>query len=99
MKTGEITALLKIKELHQDAKQTFNGMDVGITLFKMSDQQVDDLNSMIAFFELNDRTAGYILSNVAHDLNGLKAEFISGPCGFSPRSTGYAEKSEAHNDN
>jgi len=87
----------KIAELYQLAGLTLDRLDCDITLSKMSDSQVADMSAMIHYFENHgpiwQQEAGYIVCQLQHDLQGLKACFLELPEGegFSPRSTGYAE--------
>lgn len=84
-----------IKQLFSQIAETCDAMDIGITLSKMSDEQQADLSAMITFLKNQpDANASYILAQVMHDLNGLKAGFLGLPSGeyFSPRSSGYAKK-------
>ncbi len=69
-------------------------LDCDITLSKMSDMQRIDLSAMIDYMMSIDRGASYILAQVNHDLQGLKAGFLGLPEGdcFSPRSSGYAAR-------
>lgn len=81
-----------IKELHKQTDWPFDGLDVGITLTKMSKEQLADLQAMIDLFEDEKLDKSYILGQIHHDLSGLKAEFIDGPDCFVPHSSGYAAK-------
>jgi hypothetical protein len=83
-----------IKALHSELPIPFDSIDVGITLWKMSDEQCTDLAAMIRWMQDNCDKSEYIIGQVYHDLNGLKAGFLGLPEGdcFSPRSSGYATK-------
>lgn len=81
----------KIVRIYKDAEFPLDRLDVGITLMKMSDGQVQDLLAMVDYF-MGKEDAGFVAAQIGHDLGGLKNEFINGPCGFSPRSTGFAKK-------
>lgn len=88
----------KIADLYESAGFQQDRMSDDITLMKMSAMQHNDLAAMIEHLENHGDTgqkeAGYILANVGHDLNGLKAGFLGLPEGdcFSPRSSGYATR-------
>lgn len=84
-----------IKLLFSQIAETPDLVDIGITLDKMSKEQCADLSAMIDFMRNESKdTASYILAQVMHDLNGLKAGFLGLPEGdcFSPRSHGYANR-------
>ncbi len=51
---------------------------------------LDDLCAFITFGLEHNKSADWILGNVAHDLHGIHREGFGG-C-FSPRSTGFAAK-------
>lgn len=92
---NEIELLQVIKSYHEKVDIPCDTIDIGITLNKMSQEQRDDLAAMIQW--LHENTYGddsYLLYQVLHDLNGLKAVFLGLPEGqcFSPRSSGYAKK-------
>ena len=82
----------KIAGIYKKAGFPLDRLDAGITLMKMSPQQLKDLLAMINYLQDNGEEPIYIAGQVGHDLNGLKFEFINGPSGFSPRSTGFATK-------
>jgi hypothetical protein len=77
------------------AKVPVDRMDIGITLsVAMNQAQREDLVAMMGFLVGQKMSAGEILSNLLHDLNGLKAIYLDDPhgIGFSPRSFDYAKK-------
>lgn len=79
-----------IRKLAKDANVDVDLMDIGCTLTNsMSQEQQDDLASMIKYMSGNDPME--ILANVLHDLAGLKAIYLNDPHGdcFVPRSTGF----------
>ena len=99
--TTEIKLYKTIKHLfEQVAKEQghvlcFDAIDIGITVSKMTEEQQEDLLTMIKFMSnLCTSTAGSVLDDVVHDLNGLKAGFLDLPEGrcFSPRSFGIAKR-------
>ncbi|MBW1784811.1 MAG: hypothetical protein JRL30_29215 [Deltaproteobacteria bacterium] len=91
-KMNEFEIENKIAAIYKAAGFPLDKMDVGITLMKMSETQLADLSAMIDYLQSQPNMRhGFIAAQVGHDLGGLKAEFINGPCGFSPRSTGYAK--------
>ena len=55
---------------------------------KLSDKEIQDIRGFIAFSITNDKSMGWMLSNIAHDLGGY------GGVGFSPRTSGYAKELE-----
>jgi len=99
--TTELELYKTIKHLfEQVAKEQghvlcFDAIDIGITLNKMTEEQQEDLLTMIKFMSnLCTSSVGSILADVVHDLDGLKAGFLDLPqsqC-FSPRSSGYAKR-------
>ncbi len=84
----------KIVELYKDAGFPCSRMDIGITVMKMSEEQRQDLIAMIDSMSARGDDASYIAGNVGHNLGGLKAEFLNGPCGFLPRSSGHAKRKD-----
>ena len=91
--TEEFVLFSRITKL-SDESFDIDRLDLGVTLTKISQEQRDDLAGMIDFLDNEDWPEGSILGQVMHDTYGLKAEILEGPCGFSPRSHGYAKKVE-----
>jgi hypothetical protein len=90
-----LSLMNKIFDLAKKADWQIDKVDVGCTLTNaMSQTQQADLEAMIDFLESRDEPKDSILTNVFHDLNGLKAAYFSQPEGdcFSPRSSGYATR-------
>ena len=87
----------KVADLYQEAGVPLNKLDVGITLMKMTSGQLADLNAMIDYYQ-GKETASFVAAQVGYDLGGLKNQFINGPCGFSPRSKGFAKYLRRYGD-
>ena len=100
MKTNFTTLAATVSQLHKDAELQEDRLSNATTLSKMSQEQIDDLSSMIIYFlasgDEGQKEPGYILANVMHDLNGLKAGFLDLPAGkgFLPRSDGYSKRTK-----
>lgn len=92
----DLVLLQSIQKLHSQIAYPCDSLDIGITLSKMTDEQLDDLSAMVQWMKDNNNDCSYILAQVVHDLNGLKAGFLGLPegIGFCPRSSGYDKKLE-----
>lgn len=88
-----ITNIIKtLKDLSIKADMPIDLLAAGCTLSQaMDDTQRGGLYSMIKWMKENKQQPGYILSNVMHDINGLKALYLDpkNNQGFCPRFTGY----------
>ena len=96
-KKDELAIEEAIIAISKRAGREIDRKDIGITLtVAMTQGQLEDLVVMMGFLVGQKKSASYILGNIMHDLNGLKAIHLELPegDGFSPHSFGYAKKAK-----
>ena len=73
----------------QDLDKCSAALDIGVA---MDEEQRADLAAMIEALESRGDTPMAILSDIVHDLAGLRELFFDHDAGFVPRSYGYATR-------